>query len=127
MKLQASTKNLNDRLTICKKCKHFRKSTQQCKKCGCFMQIKARIAFTKCPIDKWDRETEITSAQLSILRRIFKGIRSDRVDHQENINLTNIYNEIFGMNKKVTSCGSCVKQTVEELRQIYEAYEERTK
>lgn len=127
MKLQTSTRNLNNRLTICKKCKHFRKSTQQCKKCGCFMQVKARIAFTKCPIGKWDREKNITKDQLSILRRLFKGLGRDKVNHQENVNLTNIYNEIFGMNKKVTSCGSCVKQTVEELRKVYEAYGERTK
>ena len=127
MKLTTSTRNLNDRLAICKKCKHFRKSTNQCKKCGCFMQLKARIAFTKCPIDKWDREKDITNDQLSILRRIFKDLKNDKVTHQENVNLTNIYNDIFGMNKKITGCGSCVKLTVEELKQVYEAYEERTK
>ena len=124
MKLRASTKNLNDRLAICNKCKHFRKSVNQCKKCGCFMQIKARIAFTKCPIDKWDRETNITKDQLSILKRVFEEIEGDRVTHDQNRNLTNIYNDIFGMNKKVTGCASCVKQTVNDLKEVYEAYKD---
>jgi len=38
--------------------------------------------------------------------------------------LTNIYNDIFGMNKKVTGCASCVKQTVEDLKAVYEAYKD---
>ena len=88
------------------------------------MQIKARIAFTKCPIDKWDRETNITKDQLSILKRVFEGIEGDRVTHDQNRNLTNIYNDIFGMNKKVTGCASCVKQTVEDLTAVYEAYKD---
>ena len=123
MKLRATTKNLKTRLEICNKCKFFRKSVNQCKKCGCFMQIKARIAFTRCPIGKWEREKEITKDQLSILHRIFKGMEAGRVTHDQNINLTNIYNSIFGMNKKVTGCASCVKETIEELKQVYDAYE----
>ena len=88
------------------------------------MQIKARIAFTKCPIDKWDRETDITKDQLSILKRVFDEIEGDRVTHDQNRNLTNIYNDIFGMNKKVTGCASCVKQTVNDLKAVYEAYKD---
>jgi len=87
------------------------------------MQIKARIAFTRCPIGKWEREKEITKDQLSILHRIFKGMEAGRVTHEQNVNLTNIYNSIFGMNKKVTGCASCVKETIEELKQVYDAYE----
>lgn len=124
MKLKASTKNLNNRLAICNKCKHFRKSLNQCKKCGCFMQVKARIAFTKCPIDKWGRETEISKDQLSILRRVFENVGKEQVTHDQNINLTSLYNEIFGMNKKVTTCGSCVKEIIRDLKEIVKAYED---
>jgi len=91
------------------------------------MQIKARIAFTKCPIDKWDREKEITADQLSILRRLFSQINGDSLTHDQNVNVTNLYNDIFGMRKSVTTCGSCVKQTINDLKTVYEAYEKRTK
>ena len=41
------------RLTICAGCEHLRQSIDQCKLCGCFMQIKTRIAAAKCPAGKW--------------------------------------------------------------------------
>ena len=55
---------------------------------------------------------------------MFEEIEGDRVTHDQNRNLTNIYNDIFGMNKKVTGCASCVKQTVKDLKAVYEAYKD---
>ena len=88
------------------------------------MKIKAAIAFTRCPIGKWDREHEITKDQLSILRRILNDINGTTVSKDQNVGLTNLYNEIFGMKKSVSSCGSCVKQLVKDLKQILESYED---
>jgi len=122
MKLKTSTRNYQNRLDVCKKCKHFRKSTNQCKKCGCFMRIKAAIAFTKCPIDKWDREHNVTSDQLSILRRLLGEIKKHKVTGDQNIGITNLYNEIFGMRKSVSSCSSCVAQLINDLEKVLESY-----
>ncbi len=44
-----------ERMAICKQCDHFFKQTRTCKKCGCFLVLKARIAPQKCPIDKWGK------------------------------------------------------------------------
>jgi hypothetical protein len=41
------------RLEICKGCDWFRKNTQTCRKCGCFMKLKTLIDKAHCPIDKW--------------------------------------------------------------------------
>ena len=41
------------RLEICNGCEWFRKNTQTCKKCNCFMKLKTLIEKSKCPIDKW--------------------------------------------------------------------------
>jgi len=41
------------RMDICNKCEFFLKMTSQCKKCGCFMNIKTRIEEAYCPIGKW--------------------------------------------------------------------------
>lgn len=39
------------RLDICHACEFF--DAGRCRKCGCFMTIKARIAASRCPIGKW--------------------------------------------------------------------------
>ena len=87
------------------------------------MKVKAAIAFTRCPIGKWERENDLTPDQLSILRRLVNQIGSDKVNHDENVGITNLYNEIFGMNKKVSSCGTCVRQTINELKEVLKSYE----
>ena len=41
------------RLEICSTCEFFRKRTQTCRKCGCFMKLKTTLANAECPIKKW--------------------------------------------------------------------------
>jgi hypothetical protein len=41
------------RLALCYSCEHFFKFTKQCKKCGCFVFGKTKIANEKCPESKW--------------------------------------------------------------------------
>ena len=47
---------IDKRWTECQGCEHLIKATNQCKKCGCFMQIKHRISSSRCPIGKWEKE-----------------------------------------------------------------------
>lgn len=42
-----------ERMEICKQCPFFIKTTKQCKKCGCLMELKTRLADATCPIGKW--------------------------------------------------------------------------
>ena len=44
------------RLAECLTCEHYIKATSQCKKCGCFMELKSRLATASCPVGKWDKE-----------------------------------------------------------------------
>lgn len=41
------------RLNICKGCEFLFTPTNQCKKCGCFMNIKTKMFHASCPIGKW--------------------------------------------------------------------------
>ena len=41
------------RLEICKACPELIQMTKQCKKCGCFMSVKATFKNSSCPIGKW--------------------------------------------------------------------------
>lgn len=42
-----------ERYSICQECPEFLKITNQCKQCGCFMNLKVKLAEAKCPIGKW--------------------------------------------------------------------------
>jgi hypothetical protein len=41
------------RFEICKGCPEIVSLTKQCKKCGCFMALKTKLADASCPIGKW--------------------------------------------------------------------------
>lgn len=41
------------RYEICKSCPELIKATKQCKKCGCFMAAKTKLAHATCPIGRW--------------------------------------------------------------------------
>jgi hypothetical protein len=41
------------RLNICRECPFFIKNTQQCKECGCFMNLKTKLKLAECPQHKW--------------------------------------------------------------------------
>lgn len=42
-----------DRLTICRNCKNFNCEKWICKKCGCYLDKKAKMNTESCPDDKW--------------------------------------------------------------------------
>lgn len=41
------------RFEICLSCPELIKLTKQCKKCGCFMAAKTKLAAAECPLGKW--------------------------------------------------------------------------
>ena len=41
------------RLDICRSCPELIQLTTTCKKCGCFMTAKAKLAKASCPLEKW--------------------------------------------------------------------------
>lgn len=49
----ASEEDANARFNICKNCPKLLKATNQCKECGCFMNLKTKLAKASCPLHKW--------------------------------------------------------------------------
>lgn len=41
------------RFDICKQCPELLGITKQCKKCGCIMTAKTKLAKAECPLHKW--------------------------------------------------------------------------
>ena len=50
---RSDQEEIESRLDICKACPSFKKNTQRCGKCGCFMSLKATLLQAKCPLGKW--------------------------------------------------------------------------
>lgn len=48
-----SEEDAKTRLDICKACPRLIKATNQCKECGCFMNLKTKLADASCPLHKW--------------------------------------------------------------------------
>lgn len=42
-----------NRFNICKTCEFLTKTTNQCTKCGCFMELKTKLEAATCPLGKW--------------------------------------------------------------------------
>ena len=41
------------RLTVCKDCEYFDNEKWSCKKCGCYLDNKAKMNTENCPNGKW--------------------------------------------------------------------------
>lgn len=41
------------RLAVCKDCNNFNTEKWSCKKCGCYLDKKAKMNTESCPDDKW--------------------------------------------------------------------------
>lgn len=49
----SSEEESENRFSICKACPELISLTKQCKKCGCFMAAKTKLASAVCPLGKW--------------------------------------------------------------------------
>ena len=49
----ATEEKSNMRFEICKSCPELIQITNQCKKCGCFMNLKTKLEKAVCPLGKW--------------------------------------------------------------------------
>jgi len=50
---KAQDEEAERRYAICEKCPRFLGVTKQCKECGCFMNLKTKLADATCPLGKW--------------------------------------------------------------------------
>jgi len=121
-------KTYNERLDVCRTCEHLFKSTMTCKKCGCFMRIKASIGIMSCPMKYWESITtneqtkeipeHLKKQILDVWEDIKTGEAKTKEAKQKMIELHNtIYNTGFRIN---TSCGSCLSQCYNGIKKLYE-------
>ena len=112
------------RLEVCKDCEYYFKPTGTCKRCGCFMRIKASISVMKCPEKKW-LETGVTQKVDDIPKHLMKEIKDvwkdmktgKAKDIETKKRAVTLYNTIHGTGyRETTSCSSCLNTVYEFIK-----------
>tara|TARA_R100000655_G_scaffold25878_2_gene53399 strand:- start:413 stop:787 length:375 start_codon:yes stop_codon:yes gene_type:complete len=60
-----------------------------------------------------------TKDELSIYESVMPRIKDGRINGRDQDILVKLYNKVFNANKKASSCGSCVQQTLAKLAKVY--------
>tara|TARA_R100000655_G_scaffold108074_1_gene159388 strand:- start:1553 stop:1978 length:426 start_codon:yes stop_codon:yes gene_type:complete len=110
-----------ERIKVCKDCVYYSKILGNCKICGCFMKIKARISQMHCPKYYWKMhdfgfdEKKLTKEIPEDIKKevceIYPLIKSGRAPNKETTRrLVELYNIIYGGSfDSRTSCSSCLE------------------
>ena len=61
---------------------------------------------------------QFTEDEMSIYESVIPRIKGT-ISGQDQSTLVKLYNKVFNSNKKTSSCGSCVQQTVAQLAKVY--------
>ena len=132
-KFFVSDKIYEERLAICKDCIYFLKPTGNCKRCLCFMKLKARIAPMECPEKKWLKTTEVLKAPddlpqhlIDEILNMWKDLKTGRAKNQAAKKLMiETYNTIYNTNYNTgTNCGSCLSACFDGIKKLYNKYNE---
>lgn len=116
-----------ERLKTCEGCKYYKADTKSCgellrprklrngvKLCGCYMPVKARLKVASCPAGYW--EAKVTPETLDEIRAVLNY--SGNLEPEQVQKLTDLYNEVVGANAKPTSCSSCLRLMLDELKEF---------
>ena len=122
----------NDRIAICKECVYYSSLLGQCKRCLCFMKIKARIGGQECPQKYWAKTTEMKAPDdlpqeiIDEILDLWKDLKTGRAKNiAAKKKMIELYNTIHNTNYGTgTSCGSCLSTCFDGIKKLYNKYNE---
>jgi hypothetical protein len=121
------------RIAICEDCTHFRKRTRTCgtaikgnkvgskRTCGCFMDAKTKLSFSRCPFDKWEF-LQVAENDYLAIKKLLHEVKNTINPKQKEM-LYDMQRKYIGGNTKTSNCVPCLKSALKELEQIVEEYE----
>lgn len=129
-KFFVSNEVYEDRIAICKGCVYYSKPLGQCKRCLCFMKVKARIAPMECPQKYWSKTTEMKAPDelpkeiVEEILDLWKDLKTGRAkDIAAKKKMIELYNTIYNTNYKTgTNCGSCISACFDGIKKLYYEY-----
>jgi len=122
----------NERIALCKNCVYYFKPTGQCKRCLCFMKIKARIAPMECPEKYWLKTLDIETPDdlpqeiVDEIINLWPDLKSGRAKNvTAKHRMIELYNTIYTTNySPTTNCGSCISTSFDGIKKLYKKYTE---
>jgi hypothetical protein len=119
-----------DRLAICKACAYYFAPTGQCKRCLCFMKIKAKIGPMECPQKYWEKTTEVEQPDdlpqviVDEIIELYPDVKKGKAKNQEiKKRMIELYNTIYQTNySSGTNCGSCLQSVWTGINKLYKKY-----
>jgi len=125
-----NSKLKQERLEICKGCEHY-SSVGTCgtpvignevivngevlHTCGCIMTVKTSLASEHCPLGKWSSE-RLLKVDGCALKDFILSLDEYHVSNEQLQKLFAYKSKISGRHEQVTTCPSCVKDLVENLK-----------
>jgi hypothetical protein len=137
MELFVKTNLYRERLAKCQACKFYMPDTKSCgplivgdevetevlfrKKsitlCGCVMPIKAKLAYAKCPANRWG--AVISPEQIEELKAFVQKFSNAATMDSEGIKELKKFKElVYGQQFSTTTCGPCIKRDLRNLSEI---------
>jgi|21_taG_2_1085346.scaffolds.fasta_scaffold00245_17 hypothetical protein len=124
------------RITQCKSCEYYQSLLGNCKICGCFMKIKARISQQHCPKYFWkmhdfgydpqELTKDLPQDLIDEVRKIYPDIKTGKAkDQATKRKMIELYNIIYGgQYNTTTNCSGCLNTCFKGISKIYHYYEE---
>ena len=73
------------------------------------------LKISSCPLNKWSKD--IKTEDLENLKMLLKELEgATTISGSQNNQLTQLWNIATGGNKRVSRCNTCVRQTINELK-----------
>jgi hypothetical protein len=83
--------------------------------CGCWMTVKTSLVSQHCPLGKWSSE-RLSKVDGCDLKDFILSLDEYHVTNEQLQKLFNYKSKISGRHEQVTTCPSCVKDLIENLK-----------
>jgi hypothetical protein len=61
-----------------------------------------------------------TDDEISVYESVLPRLEKGTISGDDQAIMVKLYNKVFNANKKTSSCGSCVKETLAKLKKVYQ-------
>ena len=125
------------RIKTCQECKYYKKTTMSCgtliigdsvpeenefnyrkkkvRLCGCVMPVKTKLAFAKCPLNKWD-SFRLSKEEIDELKQFVNDLPLSSLSMAQVKRLYEMKSKLTGRREVPTTCGSCVNSLIKEFK-----------
>lgn len=63
---------------------------------------------------------QFTDDEISVYESVLPRLDKGTISGDDQAIMVKLYNKVFNANKKTSSCGSCVKETLAKLKKVYQ-------